>query len=723
MMRTHKEFRLPNRETGPLETKATASIDEFALCDKRQGGCDCAPPEFKLSRISNALRRRWKIIAGVGLILAMAIGVPVKLSMTPSYNAIALLRIASFDKPLAFESREMGGESMFESARATYKELFKSRPVLSYALRDPAVASLADATKAGDPLEWLGAKIKIAFVERSSEILQVSVSDGKPEQASLLADAVADGFLKWCGDAERKRRNKQIEELRQAYDDKQAEIARRRADYADLVEAAGGVDAETLARRGETGVRLLAELQKEKTRLKFELQRAESEKQSQKNLRIDISKPSTPIEDLAGLGQNDPLANKLLLDLEEMERYASKVKAVISPQAAERLEVHAQLGDIATAREHYLARLLELQRRKETSLEADAERFRSQIAILDEQASRIEKEIEERNTETEKKRTSLVEIETLKADITRTEEVLGQITRKIKETEVELGSIPPVSLVQRSETPKNPCNLALQRATVVLAVLLAFLFPGCCIVVWDLLRRYIDGPDDASLQVDIPVLGTMPEKKKRRFDPMHFFRADKFSRQRVIDAVESLQMMVFDDRRFRNRVVMLCSAESDEGTADMAKELAVCLAKSDYRTVLVDADFRQPRLHRDFDVPLTAGVGEILGEKTDIWDILHETEIENLWIAPAGERNDKIHAALVRGNAALLIDTLRSIFQFVIIAGGPVLQGSETRYLGRYADAVLFSLKRDATHADKAVEAVKILRSLHINLLGATVTM
>jgi Mrp family chromosome partitioning ATPase len=244
-----------------------------------------------------------------------------------------------------------------------------------------------------------------------------------------------------------------------------------------------------------------------------------------------------------------------------------------------------------------------------------------------------------------------------------------------------------------------------------------------CVVSWDVCRRIINGPGDLPSAFDLSVLGTFPAKKNTRFDPWHPFRAVQSSRQRLIDATESLQMMILDDRHSRNRVLMVCGAENNDGTSALAEELAISLARSNYRTVLVDANLRRPQLHRKFGVPLSAGVSETLCEQTDIWDVLHETEIENLYLAPAGEWNDKIHAAMLRGNAALLVDTLRSIYQFVVIAGGPVLQGSETRFFSRYADAVLFSVQRDVTRADQAVEAVELLRSLNINLLGAAVSV
>jgi hypothetical protein len=50
-----------------------------------------------------------------------------------------------------------------------------------------------------------------------------------------------------------------------------------------------------------------------------------------------------------------------------------------------------------------------------------------------------------------------------------------------------------------------------------------------------------------------------------------------------------------------------------------------------------------------------------------------------------------------------------------------MLAGSETRFFGQYADAVLCSVERDVTRIDKVVEGVEMLRAHHVRLLGATV--
>ncbi len=242
-------------------------------------------------------------------------------------------------------------------------------------------------------------------------------------------------------------------------------------------------------------------------------------------------------------------------------------------------------------------------------------------------------------------------------------------------------------------------------------------------VYWDVGRRLVNGPGDAPAKFDLPIVGTFPVKHRRRFDLWHPFRPPHLANRRLADAVESLQMTMLDDRKSHNRVLMVCGADGEEGAAELARELALSLADSDYRTVLVDANLRQPRLHAEFGVPAGCGVSDALCERAEIWDILHDTGKENLWLAPAGGWNKKVHAALMRGNAALLIDTLRSIYQFVVIAGGPVLHGAETRFFSRYADAVLLSVQRDVTRVDRAAEAVEILRSLHINLLGAAVVL
>jgi Mrp family chromosome partitioning ATPase len=379
------------------------------------------------------------------------------------------------------------------------------------------------------------------------------------------------------------------------------------------------------------------------------------------------------------------------------------------------------MGDLAAIREHYLARLAELKRRKEAALAADIDRLRSQVDHAENQASQIEREIDRQNTDAEKQRTSLVEVKILKGDIGRTEEVLGRLTQKIKEVEVEQGSGCPISLIQGAETPRAPSNRSIMRAADAAIVALCFLLPAACIMWWDVTRRFISDPRDLSSNLGLRVLATLPAGVKRRFDWRHRLRGSRAARQRIFDAVESLQMAIFHDRQPRSRVLLVCGAESNEGTAAVVRELAMNLAAGGCRTVLVDASLRQPRLHERFEIPLECGVSEVLCECAEVWEALHQTEIENLWLAPAGRWSPKVHAAMLRGNTALLVDTLRATFQYVIIAGGPVLHGSETQFFGRCADAVLFTAQRDITRVGSAVEAVEKLQSLRVNLMGAAV--
>jgi Mrp family chromosome partitioning ATPase len=726
MMRKHKDFQIPNRNAGSLGLPTpTNSAESKSDAPKPYSGeriYSLEMPERGVLCYWHAFRRRWLSILGLGLLFSLAVGLPVQRQQAPSYSASTLLRMSTSNRSLVFESQAVSND-LLETARLTYKQLVSSRPVVELAVKNPGISALDDVKKQPDANNWLQKKIAVKFLDKTSEIMELSVKDANPEQAALFSNAVADAFIQWCASTQRSQRLKQIEELQRAFHDKQTGLTELQAQCADLVEAAGGVDAETLARRGDTAVQRLAELQKEKTRLKIDLQRAESEYESQKKMRIDPANPRAVDKDLAGIGQNDPLATKLLLELDEMEQYSSRIKAVVSPEAVGRLERQGQLADVALARKHYLARLAELQRRKEASIAADIDKLHSQIGLIERQTSQFESEIEEQNTEAEKKRTSLVEVKLVKADIHRTEEVIGQLTQKIKEVEVELGSTPPMSLVQRAEVPAAACNKSITSAIVMGTYLLCFLLPGACIIGWDVFRCIVNGPHDVPGSCDLSVLGSFPVAKKGRFNLRHPLRCFRSSPQRLIDAAESLQTMLLHDHQGHNRVVMICGAENNDGTPALAEALAIGLANHNYRTVLVDANLRHPRLHRKFGVPLAEGVSETLCERVEIWDVLHETEIEDLYFASAGEWNDKIHASMVRGNAASLIDTLRSIYQFVIISGGPVLQGSEARFFGRYADAVLFSVQRDVTRVDQAIVAVDILRTLNGNILGATVAV
>ena len=106
------------------------------------------------------------------------------------------------------------------------------------------------------------------------------------------------------------------------------------------------------------------------------------------------------------------------------------------------------------------------------------------------------------------------------------------------------------------------------------------------------------------------------------------------------------------------RTLLVTSAGPDAGKSTMLANLAVSMAQSGRRVILVDSDLHQPRLHEIFGLDNRSGLTTIVGRSSDELP-LQETGVKGLRVLPAGPLPD-IPADLI-GSPAMetLIASLR----------------------------------------------------------------
>jgi Mrp family chromosome partitioning ATPase/capsular polysaccharide biosynthesis protein len=723
-MHTESELFSNVMNAGLLGSKRPASPKGASPDSGNSDAVHCAAPsnlfDVRLIVYFYAFRRRWKPILLLAALLFL-LGVLLTICFFRySYLASARLRLVSDNPALVYSDRESRNGEASDIDKANHRLLITTRPVVELALKKKSIAERDEVRDQTSPVEWLTGKILAKIVERS-DIMQLDVKDSDPELSRLLCNAVAEAYREWCDDAHRQQSLNRIDELKKAHADKEAELLRQQAACAKRVEEAGGMDGEALAKRNELATQRLAAYRAEITRMQIELRRVETELSVMERFSVEGADYAAAVRELSPFAQNDALAHKLLLDLEDAERYAARLRSLLSPEALDRYS-ESYLADLTAARGGYLARLLDLRDCRQKALQGEISQLRMRIESAESEARIAEQEIRTQNTDNEKSLTTLIDIKIAKDDLRRTQEVLGELTRKIKEVEVELGSASRVALFQKATTPTSPSNKYVPYI-VIFGVAILSLIPGLAIVIWDISRRIVGDFGDVAANLDLPILGKIPLAAVRKLDPSRPAKCSESLRRKLIDAAESLHTRILQGRNSGVRILMFCGTEKDEGAATLAREMAVLLANSNYRTVLVDADLRNPKLHKCYDIPQSDGICEMICGQTVIWDMLYETPVENLWIAPAGEWSERVHYAMIRGGVAQSLDTLRSIFDFVVIAGGPALAGAESQYFARAAEAIVCSIERDATRIDKAVESAEILRYHNSRVLGAAVAM
>lgn len=173
----------------------------------------------------------------------------------------------------------------------------------------------------------------------------------------------------------------------------------------------------------------------------------------------------------------------------------------------------------------------------------------------------------------------------------------------------------------------------------------------------------------------------------------------------------------------RPRTLVFTSASPKEGKTTVVSNLGIALAEINQNVLLIDADMRRPRLHSVFEVNNDHGLSNVLLEETPLTDADLEaaclpTSIPHLWVLPSGSSRHTASSLVHSPRLPELLKLARERFDTVIIDTPPMVNISDARVVGRFADAVILVLRSAVTTRDAALLAKRRFAEDGIQVLG-----
>ena len=153
------------------------------------------------------------------------------------------------------------------------------------------------------------------------------------------------------------------------------------------------------------------------------------------------------------------------------------------------------------------------------------------------------------------------------------------------------------------------------------------------------------------------------------------------------------------------RVVMITGAVTGEGTTFTAANLALTLAESQTRRVLlIDADPQRPSLHHVFSTPNTRGLSQALAQDGAELPLVDITP--SLSLLPSGHPGPYSFSGVTAERLTSLLEDCAHRFDWVVIDSAPVGVVPEARILARLTRAVVFVIGARSTPAPVVERAV-----------------
>ena len=169
------------------------------------------------------------------------------------------------------------------------------------------------------------------------------------------------------------------------------------------------------------------------------------------------------------------------------------------------------------------------------------------------------------------------------------------------------------------------------------------------------------------------------------------------------------------------KTLAMTSANVSEGTSTVTDNVAVGWAQTGQRVLLIDADLRRPTLHTTFNKSNQEGLTTILTSGTnsiDLRQIVQPSGVENLDILTSGPVPPNPAELLNSQRMKTLIESVKSVYDMVIIDVPPMLEVTDTQVLSHYLDAIVLVVKQGQTQKLAVKRAVELLNLAHANLLG-----
>ena len=254
--------------------------------------------------------------------------------------------------------------------------------------------------------------------------------------------------------------------------------------------------------------------------------------------------------------------------------------------------------------------------------------------------------------------------------------------------------------------------------------MVGFCCPAVVLAFWDTRTRRINTADDVSKGLRLPVIGSVPRIPsrviRRLASPSKRYQSWHLRLTESVDGIAARLLLKADVKQCR--VIMVSSASGGEGKTTLATQLALSLARTGRRTVLVDFDLRRPSFDEVFGVPLSPGVSEALRQQSTVAELVHPTATDNLAVVTAGRWDRQALASLSNGSAAAMFQQLREEFAFVVVDTSPILPVADARFVSQLVDAVVLSVFRDISEAPKIQAACEILAAFGVHSVEAVVT-
>lgn len=541
--------------------------------------------------------------------------------------------------------------------------------------------------------------VKAAEVGKGTDVIKLSYQENDPELAQQVVNGLAQAYLERSIHIKTEEARKSVEFIEKQLGEVRGLLDKAELSLEQFKRDSGVVQLDTEA---QNLIRQLAEADKARNASSLNARQVEFaiESLTAAIKRGETYAPTILLEDpvVAGLA-------KKLAELEVEKRGLLTDMTELHPL------VQAIFGQIREAQEKLLATY-------RSSLNSQ----RQLLASLDAEVSRHEG-ILKKLPQAERELVGLTRRATVNAGI------YTFLLQKAEEARIaQAATIASVNVIDPAITPDRPVKP--QKAK---NLLLGLIVGGMLGVGLAFFREYLDDTikdeDGVRRTLGFPVLSIIPHigRQQRKKEVMP--DAEKAPERTLIaklepkspaaEAFRSLRTSIhYSGLQKSKQVLLVSSTFPGEGKTTLSANLAVTLAQTGGKVLLVGCDLRRPTLHTLFDQPNVPGLTELLVGDATLEQAIHPTGLFNLDFISAGTTPPNPAELLGSEAMAGVLKQLRERYDTILLDAPPLLAVTDAAVLTTQADLVLLVLQVGRVPVKLAGRTRDVLGSVQAPVAG-----
>jgi len=679
-------------------------------------------------QIEVVIRRRWFLIAPLLVILSVALGASI---LIPGiYEAHATLRISdtSMIEPIMANGEHGEGVDARTQVDALYKQITSWAKLLGLIDQFQFAGVRPSAAK----MEAIAADLKKRIIVgmKDRDIVDISFQDTDPVLAQKVANSIAQEFIN-----ESAKTRKEQAKNAMSFINEQLKIYRQKLESSEKVFSVNKIDDE----------------------LRMALDRKQL-------LESRLASMRTVLPGRVTMGQN-PAVSRLQTQLAELEMELAKLMV---DAREEHPRVIALRKDIARVKD-----LLDSEIKKDTVRDGiagsdpvylQAEQELHQVSL---QISYLQKRKNELRGEDDQDGSPVEAPGALETGQKVDEDIYRMLLKQAESISVadrlqdtDKGSV--FSIVEYARLPAGPVKP--NKIAIVFGGLCMGMLAGLgSVFLMEYLDRSFRTSDDAKKVLKMQFLGSISKiilerndsvsawnmmnnnfkmylQKKRLFSGFRF--VTPHIARTVMSTGISPQVVIYHEpkcavaeefRILRTNVhglnyesvmktILIASTVRGEGKSTTSTNLAISIADTGKKTLLIDCDLRRGTVHELLNLSQTPGLSDVLNRGVSPDTALTNTRVSDLTVLPGGSRPANPSELLGSKKMEHLLDMLKSRFDMIIMDAPPILNLPDTCIAAKYADGIVFVVQAERTQREDIVRAQSMLLQARGNIAGFVLT-